>query len=136
VRRLQEEDMRRAILVAFMLSGCELTGLTTPSEVNIHLQGTVTAAVGGAPIMRAKVEALKMKLLSDSLAAASYSNTQGHFSISFIQMGSCAESLLKLTATAEGYQTSEYTKKTGTRFIRCTDEVQTINFQLEREPPL
>jgi hypothetical protein len=128
--------MRRAILVAFVLSACELTGLTTPGEVHVHVQGTVTAAVGAAPIMRAQIEAMKMSWSSDSLLAESYSNAQGHYSLSFVEMGSCPESLFKLTATAEGYQSSEYLKMTGTLFIRCTDEVQTIDFQLERESPL
>ena len=38
--------------------------------------------------------------------------------------------------TGEGYQTSQYMKMIGAPFIRCTDEVQTIDFQLEREPTL
>ena len=125
--------MRRAILVAFVLSGCELTG---PGEVNIHLQGTVTATLDGAPITRVKVEALKMSWSSDSLLVRSYSDTQGHYALSFVEVGSCPESLLKLMATGEGYQTSQYMKMIGAPFIRCTDEVQTIDFQLEREPTL
>jgi hypothetical protein len=133
--------MRRIMLLVVVLAGCGPIDLTEPTpngEVHVQVQGTVTAAADGAPIASAKVEARQMSWSSSSLLDASYSDTPGHYTLSFVVTGDCAESHLKITAGCEEYQTVQYGglfADADTPFIRCTDEVQTIDFQLERYSP-
>jgi len=126
--------VRRVALLVAVLAGCGLTEPATTGEVHVQVQGTVTAAVDGAPITRAKVAASKMSWESGSLLDATYSDTQGHYSLSFVVTGPCLETLFTIMASCEEYQALRYVNlfaDAETPYIRCTDEIQTIDFQLE-----
>ena len=63
-------------------------------------------------------------------------NNQGYYSLSFIEMGYCPEGLFTISASARGFQSMAFGGFLGgpdEPDVRCTDEPQTIDFQLERE---
>ena len=125
-----EESMRRIALFVAVLAGC---GVTEPeTEITIQVQGSVTAAAEGTAISGAMVEAWKRSLTSPSLLDTALSDIQGRYSLSFVETGYCHASLFVIRATCGGFHTLTFAEVVhDTIYIRCTHEVQTIDFELE-----
>ena len=124
-----------ATLTLASLNACKL--ITGPEELTMHVQGTVTAADDGSPIAGASVRFVYLEptsILSSTLRTVDNSTTdaQGHFSLSYVKEGYCGDSLFELAANAQGF-TEEFIWFTQDPHITCTGELQTIDFQLERE---
>ena len=118
--------MRRVSVCLVTLFVCAACSVVEP-ETTIQVQGTVTAADDGSPIAGATVQV--SKFLSDQTTQVQ-TNNQGDYSLSFT--GCSPESLLFILASADGFRylfLGSY-QDTG---VRCTEELQTIDFQLERE---
>ena len=62
----------------------------------------------------------------------STTDAQGHFSLSYVKEGSCGDSLFHLVANAQGFARS-LILFTQDPHITCTEGLQTIDLQLERE---
>ncbi len=98
-------------------------------ETTIQVQGTVTAADDGSPIAGASVQV--SKFLSDQTTQVQ-TNNQGDYSLSFLDTGCSPErGLFFIWASADGFQLLFL--GAGKTSVRCTEELQTIDFQLERE---
>ena len=114
-------------------------GLFTDPDTTIRVRGTVTAAADGSPIGGAAIAVYKMDWSTDSFIVGTGTDNLGHYSLSFVEEEFCPVSLFKIRARATGFQTVEYTTM-GCRLgndpthIRCTEETQTIDFQLEQAP--
>ena len=124
-----------AILTLASLNACEL--FTGPKELTIQVQGQVTAADDGSPIAGASVQFVYHKptsILSSTFRTVRRSTTdaQGHFSLSYVKEGFCGDSLFHLEANAQGFA-EEWIWFTEDPHITCTEELQTIDIQLERE---
>ena len=125
--------MRRVFLclvTLFVCAACE-------PETTIRVHGMVTAADDGSPIAGASVEVGVTWTVGDQRRARVQANNQGDYSLSFIEMGyPCPEGLYNISASAQGFQSVGWR---GLQVgpdeprVRCTDELQTIDFQLERE---
>ena len=127
---MRHAAMLVAILTLASLNACEL--VTGPEELTMHVQGTVTAAGDGSPIAGATV--LVGKFLRDQ-ATQVQTNNQGDYSLSFIDTA-CSESFFLISASADGFRLLliASSSQDDTIGVRCTEEVQTIDFQLVRDP--
>ncbi len=129
--------MRRVSLFLVTLFVCAACSSTEP-ETTIQVQGTVTARDDGSPIAGATVSVSQTSLTSGRSLARVETNNQGGYSLSFIETGVCPErpeSLLIIFASAQGFQLQAFgfVDAPDEPRVRCTDEPQTIDFQLERE---
>ena len=126
--------MRHVCLCLVTLFVC--AACNTEPETTIQVQGTVTAADDGSPIAGASVQVSQMGWTSGTVRARVQTNDQGDYSLSFIEKGYCSASSFTITASArsQGFQTVFFRgwANDATR-VGCTDEPQTIDFQLERE---
>ena len=125
--------MNRVSLCLVALFVCAACSILEP-ETTIQVQGTVTAADDGSPIAGASVHV--GKFLSDQSTPVQ-TNNQGDYSLSFIDTA-CSESFFLISASADGFRllliaSSSHDDTIG---VRCTEELQTIDFQLQRERPL
>lgn len=136
--------MRGIALFTAAVVGCAAP--TEPErdiEVQIRVEGTVTAADDGSVIEGARVQVLGPYFLpTGSLThvtfqqvtvprAGASSDTAGHYSLSFVQSGFCNEHLFGIEAGAAGFHGVHFEGVGGPGHIRCTDELQTIDLQLE-----
>jgi len=101
------------------------------------VQGTVTAADDGSPIAGASVQVSEAGWTSGTVRTRVQTNNQGDYSLSFfIETGVCPESVLNIVAEAQGFQLQAFfgfIENPGAPRVRCTDEPQTIDFQLRDE---
>ena len=108
---------------------------TGPSEPTIRLEGTVTAADDGSPIAGAPVHVFS-GLSDPTIHARVTTDSSGFYSLSFATEGGCHEDEFNITVAGPGFRPfSPLFLWSGNSGIRCTDEVQTLDFQLERIPP-
>ncbi len=125
--------MRRVFLCLVTLLVC--AACTTEPETTMQVQGTVTAADDGSPIVGASVQVLVAGFTSGELRTRVQTNNQGDYSLSFIEMGFCPEALFTISASAQGFKSVALwglLVEPDATHLRCTDEPQTIDFQLER----
>ena len=110
-------------------------GLVGPGEPTIQFQGTVTAADDGSPIPDAGVGVFlgwSVETPPDRPSASVKTDASGRYSLSLETEGvGCRESSLNISVTAGGFQ--NLLLWFGTSDLRCADEVQTLDFQLERQ---
>ena len=99
------------------------------TEVTLRVQGTVTAAADGSPIAGATVSVEKQEGFTRRSLWRAWTDNQGDYSLSFVLTGSCLEGQLRILASAEGFR-SQFNRFRDP--FRCTEEVQTFDFQLER----
>jgi len=130
--------LRITALAATLVITMSACGTTDP-DTNIRIQGSVSAAVDVSPIVGAEVSVRKMELTSDTHIVAAWTDSEGGYSLSFVEEEFCPEWLLKIRVSKEGFRTKDYTRSgynlgNDPTYIRCTEETQTIDFQLEREP--
>ena len=132
--------MRRLALLVAVLAGCGPTEPQPEADMTIRVQGTVTMAAGGTAIMGALVQAYWWEGcwgcvvdMSPPEAEAS-SDTAGHYSLSYAMEEHCSETDWEIKAFCGGFESQRFeagSYYSPTTYIRCTDEVQTIDFQLE-----
>ena len=122
--------MRRVFLclvTLFVCAACE-------PETTIRVHGMVTAADDGSPIAGASVEVGVTWTVGDQRRARVQANNQGDYSLSFIETGFCPERLFSILASADGFQSVAFSGfQNDPNRVRCANEPQTIDFQLERE---
>ena len=120
------------LVTLFVCAAC-----TTEPETTIQVRGTVTAADDGSPIAGATVTVSESGLTSLSSRARVQTNNQVDYSLSFfIETGVCPESVLNIVAEAQGFQLQAFfgfSDAPDEPRVRCTDEPQTIDFQLRDE---
>ena len=121
------------LVTLFVCAAC-----TTEPETTIQVQGTVTAADDGSPIIGATVTVSETSLTLSRLLTRVETNNQGGYSLSFIETGVCPvrpQSLLIISASAQGFETMAlgFVDDPDAPRVRCTDEPQTIDFQLRGE---
>ena len=101
---------------------------TGPSGLTIRLQGTVTAADDGSPISTVRIEvgdpATPGIIKPGHLART---DLEGRYELSFETAG-CETYLLAARDESVRFESQS---REGADGIRCTDEVQTFDFQLE-----
>ncbi len=124
--------MRRAVVLLATLFVC--AACTTEPETTIQVQGTVTARDDGSPIVGATVTVSETSLTSVRLLARVETNNQGDYSLSFT--GCSPSSVLSIVASAVGFHSVVFfsSSQDDAISVRCTEEPQTIDFQLERDP--
>ncbi len=124
--------MRRAIvlLATLTLTSLNACELFTGPEPTIQLQGTVTAADDGSPIAGAEVKVTGGCIFSCTppTYARTTTDDSGRYALSFGTEGGCKAYIL--TASDLIRFVSQF--REGAAGVRCTDEVQTFDFQLER----
>jgi hypothetical protein len=123
-----------------VLAGC---GATEPQIFHFDVQGTVTAAADGSPIVNAMVSAGEVGWSSDEYLTKSLTDRQGRYSLTFFTTGyACHDGRFVINASKTGFQAVRITQRaveggwvpSWATYIRCTEETQTIHFRLEREP--
>ncbi len=123
-------------IAAVVPLACAACGLFGPDTTTIQVQGQITAADNGSPIPDAQVQvSYERGCLSfsgvgcpSSLVIGVHTDTQGHYSLSFVHEGNCVERLFTLTAF-QGVAL-EVIGFTDDPHIRCTEKLQTIDIQL------
>ena len=129
---MRHTTMLVAILALASLNACEV--FTGPDDTTMRVQGTVTAADDGSPIAGASVQFVHLQ--SDwtlrTVAGSTPTDAQGHYSLSYVNEGFCGDSLFHLVANAQGFA-EEFIWDTQDPHITCTEALQTIDLQLERE---
>ena len=133
--------MRRAffLLGTLTLASLNACGLFTGPELTIQLQGTVTAADDGSPIAGASVRVRGTCLFSCAPPTFGLTTTDesGRYSLSFDRKGRCNDSTFFLEVRAEGFRFQGFFSSVTDAHdphVTCTEELQTIDAQLEREP--
>jgi hypothetical protein len=94
------------------------------------LRGTVTAAADSSPIAGARVTAYVYRGWGDYSHHSSGADDQGHYALNF-QLESCWGGLeISLRVRATGFQEKSIDSNDPDH-VRCTGEIQTLDFQLE-----
>ncbi len=119
------------LVVPFVLA----CGLVGPGEPTIRVEGTVTSADNGSPIDSVRILVHFTEVFSEpslrftkTNVASATTDATGRYTLSFGTEGGCKA--YTLTASATIHFASQSRK--GAAGIRCTDEVQTVDIQLER----
>ena len=127
--------MRHAfvLLATLTLASLNACGLFTGPELTIRVQGTVTAADDGSPIAGARVKVRGTCLFSCDPPTFGLTRTDesGSYSLSFDREGRCNDATFVLEFRAEGFRFRGFFHSDP--HITCTEELQTIDVQLERE---
>ena len=127
--------MRRAIvlLATLTLTSLNACELFMGPELTIQVQGTVTAAADGSPIAGARVK-VRGSCLFDCdppLFAFTTTDDSGSYSLSFDRREAmCSDATFVLEFRAEGFSFRGF-YGVGGPHITCTEELQTIDVQLE-----
>ena len=122
--------MRRAIVLLAILTltspqACGRVSIMGP-DVTMQLQGTVTAADDGSPIASARLR-VDPAFIARRGVAETRTDASGRYSLSFEQED-CNTLFLSLDVSANLFIGSSVG-------FRCTNRLQTQNFQLERRVP-
>lgn len=135
-----------ALLIA-LLAGCEGISLAAPEgEVTLQVQGTVRDAASGAPIANAKVAVVRLAYGWTDLASVR-TDAEGRYSLTHHLRHVATDEEFRDsctiwhndTSTSVGMhvQASSYSMwaadgMNGVPMLRCTNELQTMHFQLRR----
>ena len=113
------------LLVPFVLA-CE-QDVGPPFEPTIQLEGTVTAATDGSPMAGAGISVgYFTDGLSSTTVAGGLTDATGHYALSFETKGiGCQEYNVLVSA-------SLFLPILSFDALRCTNRVQTLDFQLDR----
>ena len=124
--------MRRLLTLIVLVAACGLTG---PDDTTIRVEGAVTSAADGSPTAQATVTAGLRGFTERETLAESSTDDLGRYALSFVKTGHCVEGRFFMKASKSGFLPSYVIKSPDSvDHIRCTEDVQTINFQLEPEP--
>ena len=117
------------MLISLLLSGCNLFG-DGGDKTRIHVTGQVRNAQDQSPIENASVIFGKGGFFEEGTVAREMTTDQeGKYSFEYTEDGYCAPSLFYIRANAEGFY-----QKTYNDGIQCSEELQTIDLQLEPFP--
>ncbi len=121
-------------LLALAVLACG--GPQEPTDTTIQVKGTVAAASDGSPIVGAEITVHKLDhaWYEVRLLRRTLTDSLGHYSVEFVWPPPCDE-YFKIEATASGFLSTFYTRLRynlgrAPTYIRCTEETQTIDFQL------
>ena len=118
------------LVVPFVLA----CGIVEPDSFTIRVEGTVTAADDGSPIPDASVGVFlgwSFATPPDRPSAAVRTDASGRYALSLETEGKgCWDDALNVSVTAKRFQ--RLLLWFGTSDLRYTDELQTLDFQLER----
>ena len=121
--------LRLAIGFAPLLcvSACGLFG---PGSTEIRVEGTVRAADDNAPLAAA-VRVTKLRFFDSLTLATARADDQGFYSLSFSE-GRCSEILYEMVVELTGFRSQRKIGLFPPPVIRCTEELQVVDFSLER----
>jgi hypothetical protein len=126
--------MNARILIPLLLivTGCGITG---PGNVTLQLQGTVTDASTGLPVVNATVDLFPPALFpgsGDQDIAKTTSDAQGHYYISHSVDSKCLGNGFGFAITAES---ADRSMQSDGRDVGCTGVAQQIDLPLNRVTP-
>ena len=105
-----------------------------PEPVTIRVEGTVTAADDGSPVVGAEVVVVRIRFLRENITLATDStDTSGRYSLSFDNTD-CVGNFVAFSITHPDF----FLKSIGVihdPHVNCTEELQTIDVQLDRRLP-
>ena len=120
------------LFVPFVLA----CGLLEPGELTVRLEGTVTSADNGAPIDSIRMFAHFTEgwvFTTQTTVASAITDATGRYALSFGTEEGCKVYTLTASDLTVRFASQSRERGTGIRAsVRCTDEVQTFDFQLER----
>ena len=111
-------------------------GLVGPDKTKFQVQGQITVADDGSPIPGASVQfkhCVTESILScnwQAVAPRATTDAQGHYAVSYVHSGYCGHILFGLVVNAPGFAERSIWS-TDDPHIVCTEEIQTIDVQLE-----
>ena len=116
-----------SLVVPFVLACGQNVG--PPFEPTIQLEGTVTAADDGSPIAGANISVgFSTGFLSTTSIASDQTDASGRYALSFETKGvGCKDYFVFVVANPLFLTNLSFDSG-----LRCTDKVQTLDFQLER----
>lgn len=109
-------------LVAFFVLACR--GTIEPAPLTIRVQGTVTAADDGSPVVGGEAVAVQFGFLENNILDRDSTDTSGRYSLSFVNTD-CIGDFVRLLITHPDFFVG------GGPHFNCTEELQTIDVQLE-----
>lgn len=117
------------LFIILIISGCSLFG-ESGDKTHIKVTGQVLNAQDQTPIENASVIFGKGGFFEEgTIARQMTTDEQGKYSFEYTEDGYCAPSLFYIRANAEGFY-----QKTYNDGIQCSEELQTIDLQLEPFP--
>jgi hypothetical protein len=119
-----------ATLTLTSVNAC--AGPTEAEGPTIRVQGTVTAADDGAPVVGAVLEVWRFCLADCRPAAWVITDDSGDYSLSFLRRDSCSVSPGHMTVSHPDFSHEVIGAVADDLYITCTEELQTIDVQLER----
>lgn len=119
------------LFIVFFLVSCSIFEENT----TIRIEGKVTNSHDNSPICSASVKLIKTAFdPKDGDTVETLTNCAGRYYLEYVEEGYCGASLFYMSVAASGYYVqviSTYSSAlSGTNHVRCTSQVQTINFQL------
>jgi hypothetical protein len=129
---MTEEYMRRIVLLFVALTGCGTTEPEPHADIPIQVQGTVTSAADGTAIEGASVEVIDSRVLGPSVNAHAEGLTDAvaNYALSFSVPRRYVEGDWTIVASCGRFSLGAAWQAESAS-IQCTDEAQTIDFQLE-----
>jgi len=126
------------LVMLFLVIFLPLCKKETPTEpvvpiIMLHIEGVVTSTYTDQPISDVKIQLFSASMYSNDVTIyfTTYTDEQGFYSVTYGYQDSCDSLKSKLfKASKDGMKMLN----PGYKGIRCTEELQIINFQLALEP--
>lgn len=125
--------------IFFMLTFIVTCGLFE-KKTTIRIEGVVTDANDGSLIINSTVKLITSERTGGGIggpaivAAEARTGQNGGYSLKYVEKGYCSETFFTIEAGADGYFYQIFHSYDETH-VRCTDDLQTINFQLQPGSP-
>lgn len=110
-------------LVALFVLACR--GTTEPRSLTIRVEGTVTAADDGSPVVGGEAVAVQFGFVENNILDRDSTDTSGRYSLSFVNTDCIFGDRGRLFVNHPDFFAW------GPNF-NCTEELQTLDVQLER----
>ena len=123
--------MHRVSLCLLALFVLACGGTTEPEPLTIRVEGTVTAADDGSPVVGAEVVVFQFGLFESRIFAEGLTDTSGRYSLSFVNTG-CTGDFATLAITHPDFFFEILARVLIGEVVSCTEELQTIDVQLGR----
>lgn len=125
------------LVMLFLVIFLPLCKKETPTEpvvpiIMLHIEGVVTSTYTDQPISDVKIQLFTASMYSNDVTIyfTTYTDEQGFYSVTYGYQDSCDSLKFKwFKASKDGKEMVMFNEA-----IRCTEELQIINFQLELEP--
>ena len=138
INRIKNLELLVVLFILLLLGACDIF---KEEKLTLQIQGTVMNASDDSPINNAEVELYDNEWSGESSGGTlvkDITNQQGHYSITWTEGNkACDDYVFRLFSTKSGYRWYEYTEtyyKLGicSTYVHCKDDIQTINFRLEK----